>query len=357
MHSPVLFVGGGEATGIEPQYGHKEWPYRGQLIKFLRDIYGDRFKKFGWPQETVRNERLNSLYANSEVVVGDSLCLDFKKPYYWSDRPYETIGRGGFLIMPYITGLDEEFTDGETIVFYEYGNFDQLRDKIDYYLSHDEEREKIRKAGFEYVKAHATYTQRLAQMMNIIFPTNPTNPYPEGQKVVKVGETDQHPALPTPTHDKDLMISLGAGMEPEEGADWLNVDIVPLEGIDVVHNLMQYPWPFEDSSAKYIKAKDIIEHMATHLPDGRSSIIAFIEECHRILQTGGTLWIQTPAWDSKYLWIDPTHVRGFDERTFDFFDPDTDFGKSTGFYSQCKFKVGKAERMKNDNLIFELVKR
>lgn len=151
-----------------------------------------------------------------------------------------------------------------------------------------------------------------------------------------------------------MKISLGAGTEPEKG--FINVDIVKLPGIDVVHNLMQYPWPFEDTSATYIKAKDIIEHMATHLPDGRNSLIAFIEECHRILKPGGTLWIQTPSWDADFLWIDPTHVRGYDIRSFDFFDPDTDFGRSTGFYSEAKFKV-EAVRLANGNLQFSMVKR
>lgn len=337
---PVLFVGGGSATGRGPQYGHKEWPYRGQLIKFLADTYGDDFVKYGWPEPTIRDRELNQLYANANVVVGDSLCLNFNHPYYWSDRVYETMGRGGFIIHPFIVGMDEEFTDKENIVFYKYGDFDELKSLINYYLEHDEEREKIRLAGHEFVKNNATYTQRLQQMLEVI------------------GADESAAAVPTPSavDSSALKISLGAGAEPEEGDEWWNVDIVALPGIQCVHNLMQYPWPLRSNSADFIKAKDIIEHMATHLPDGRSSIIAFVEECHRILKPGGTLWIQTPSWDADFLWIDPTHVRGFDVRSFDFFDPETDFGRSTGFYSEAKFKVT-AIRLENGNLQFELVKR
>ena len=340
----VIFVGGGSPTGEEPQYGHAEWAYRGELLKYLRDTYGDRYTKYGWPQETVRNDRLNFIYARAKVVVGDSLCLNFTHPYYWSDRVYETMGRGGFIIHPYIKGMEEEFTDGQNIVYYKYGNFAQLKERIDYYLAHPKEREAIRKAGHEYVKKHCTYTQRLQQMLDTIFAA------PDGQNAI----TDAAVAPETPAATS--RISLGAGLEPESGDEWVNVDIVPLAGIDVVHNLMQYPWPFGDASANYIKAKDIIEHMATHLPDGRSSLIAFIEECHRILQPGGELFIQTPSWDADFLWIDPTHVRGYDERSFDFFDPDTDFGRATGFYSEAKFKVRTA-RMANGNLQFWLTKR
>jgi SAM-dependent methyltransferase len=338
----VLFVGGGSATGEGPQYGHTEWPYRGQLIKFLKDTYRQRFSKFGWPDPTIRNAELNQLYADTNIVVGDSLCLNFTRPYYWSDRVCETLGRGGFMIHPYIKGMEEEFTDGEHLVYYEYNDWDGLKEKIDYYLEHPDERERIRRAGHERVKEVATYTHRLDLMLSIIFPV-PDKPEPGPD------------AVPTPSSgpESGLQISLGAGSEPEEG--FVNVDMVELPGIDVVHNLSKYPWPFEDDAASYIKAKDVIEHMPNYTDDGRPGVIAFIEECHRILQPGGRIWIQTPHWQSKYLWIDPTHVRGFDEQSFDFFDPDTDFGRATGFYSPAKFSVG-ATRTENDNLIVSMVK-
>lgn len=330
----VIFVGGGDRVGSPNGYGHPEWPYRDQLMTWLYDTYGERFKKFGHPQPTIRNDTLNQLYTNTKVVVGDSVCLDFKHTYYWSDRVYETLGRGGFLIHPYIKGLEEEFTDRETIVFYEYNNWGQLKELIDYYLKDDSAREKIRLAGHELVKNNYTYRHRLKQMFVII------------------GSAGVWPTL-APAHSSPIRLNLGAGKEPEEG--FVNVDIVELEGIQVVHNLMHFPYPFGDGTADYIKAKDLVEHLAVNTPDGKSTIIAFIEECHRILQTGGTLWIQTPAWDADFLWIDPTHVRGFDIRSFDFFDPETDFGRATGFYSKSKFKVS-ANRLENGNLQFEMVK-
>lgn len=163
----LCFVGGGEQTGGQ-EYGHAEWPYRGRLLKFLGETYGDRFHKFGYPQETVRNERLNFVYATHRIAIGDSLCLNFDHPYYWSDRAYETIGRGGFLIHPWIKGMDEEFHDGQEIVYYDFGDFQQLQDLIDFYLENDTERERIRLKGFNFVKRNATYTNRLRQMLEIV---------------------------------------------------------------------------------------------------------------------------------------------------------------------------------------------
>lgn len=165
----VLFIGGGDRVGSPKGYGHKkEWPYRDQLVTWLYDTYGDRFTKLGYPQRTSRNDDLNRVLASSRVVIGDSLSLNFTHDHYWSDRVYETLGRGGFIIHPHIVGMEEEFTDGENIVFYKFSDFKELKDKIDYYISHDAEREKIRDAGNEFVKNNCTYHVRMQTMLDIL---------------------------------------------------------------------------------------------------------------------------------------------------------------------------------------------
>ncbi len=151
-----------------------------------------------------------------------------------------------------------------------------------------------------------------------------------------------------------MKLNLGAGSVPEVG--WVNVDLLPLPGIDVVHNLGLYPWPFDDASATDVKALDVLEHLPNYTRDDRPGVIAFVEECHRILEPGGTLFIRTPGWDAAFLWIDPTHVRGFDPQSMDFFDPSTDFGRSTGFYSEAKFEVHVLQ-LSNRNLEFSMIKR
>ena len=88
------------------------------------------------------------------------MCPNFNYPDYWSDRVYETLGRGGFIIHPYIPGMENEFVDKEHLVFYEYKNFAQLKSLIDYYSENDEEREKIRLAGHKLVKEKYTYKNR-----------------------------------------------------------------------------------------------------------------------------------------------------------------------------------------------------
>lgn len=158
----VVFVG-------SKQY-HPEWPYRPQLINWLEKTYGSRFGHFGGDgRGVVRGKDLNDLYASAKVVIGDTLCLNFDRQEYWSDRIYETTGRGGFIIHPFIEGLQNDFDIDKEIIVYRYGDFDELRAKIDYYLSDNDQREAIRMAGHERTKRDHTYTNRVQQVIETVF--------------------------------------------------------------------------------------------------------------------------------------------------------------------------------------------
>lgn len=150
-----------------------------------------------------------------------------------------------------------------------------------------------------------------------------------------------------------MKLNLGCGNDVRDG--YVNVDYLDLPGVDVVHNLAVYPWPFDDGSAERIQAIDVVEHLPSHTQDLRPGVIAFVEECHRILMPHGRLVIQTPGAAAPFAWTDPTHVRVFTPESMDFFDPETGFGKKNGYYSQCKFAVA-SQVMENGNLVFQMVK-
>jgi hypothetical protein len=158
----VIFVG-------SKRY-HHEHKYRSDLIDFLRKTYGNRFLHVGGDGDTgtVRGDELNKIYAQSKVAVGDSLNINFNYPYYTSDRLFESTGRGGFTIYPRITGLEEYFEDGNDIVFYEHGNLEDLKTKIDHYLNANLEREQIRFNGHERTKQEHTYVHRWASILETL---------------------------------------------------------------------------------------------------------------------------------------------------------------------------------------------
>lgn len=148
---------------------HPEWSYRPKLVQWLQDTYGDRFAHYGNDgRGVIRGDELNRLYASAKVVVGDTLCINFDYPEYWSDRIYETTGRGGMIIHPYIKGLETQFVDRKELLFYQYGDFADLKTKIDELIRDDKYRENIRMAGHERTKRDHTYTQRLQSIIDVV---------------------------------------------------------------------------------------------------------------------------------------------------------------------------------------------
>jgi spore maturation protein CgeB len=84
------------------------------------------------------------LYNSAKIVIGDSVY----SPQYWSNRIYETLGRGGFLIHPNVPGIEKEYEPWKEFIPYDYNDFTSLKEKIDYFLTKPKEREKIQMAGF-----------------------------------------------------------------------------------------------------------------------------------------------------------------------------------------------------------------
>jgi len=126
-----------------------------------------------------------------------------------------------------------------------------------------------------------------------------------------------------------MKINLGAGADIRHG--YINHDIVQLSGIDIVHDLNIYPWPWIDASVDEFVAKDLLEHL--------NDFMAAMEEIYRIMKPGGILLITVPYWNSVSCHADPTHRRGFHELTFRFFDPKSPYCKERHYYSTARFTV------------------
>lgn len=126
-----------------------------------------------------------------------------------------------------------------------------------------------------------------------------------------------------------MKINLGAGGDIRQG--FVNHDIVQLPGIDVVHDLNSYPWPWPDASVDELVAKDLLEHLDEFMPA--------MEEIFRIVRPGGRIYLKVPYWNGWSRQADPTHRRGFHELTFRFFDPDSPYCKERHYYTQARFHI------------------
>jgi SAM-dependent methyltransferase len=126
-------------------------------------------------------------------------------------------------------------------------------------------------------------------------------------------------------------LHLGCGYIIKDG--WINHDLVELPGVDIVHDLKIFPWPFEDNQFDEVFMKDVLEH----LPD----TIKTFEELYRITKPGAKVFIAVPYWNSVIAYGDPTHIKSFNEFSFNFFDPTKDAFKERPYYSNARFYIKK----------------
>lgn len=118
------------------------------------------------------------------------------------------------------------------------------------------------------------------------------------------------PPPPSDVVDDKVKIDIGCGSSKVPG--YTGVDICDIEGVDIVHDLEQYPWPFENESVDEIHCSHYAEHV--------SCLIKFMDESFRILKYGGTMFIRSPYYNSIRAWQDPTHRQEISEATFCYYN-------------------------------------
>lgn len=100
-----------------------------------------------------------------------------------------------------------------------------------------------------------------------------------------------------------MVIDLGCGTAKMPGA--IGMDNAALPGVDVVHDLLDFPYPFEAATADEIYLNHVIEHFI--LGDYQR----ILSEAHRILRPNGVVHVRVPHVFSVAAWADPTHKSSF----------------------------------------------
>lgn len=78
-------------------------------------------------------------------------------------RAFDILGSGGFLLSNFQADFLDDFVPGEDFVYYE--SKEDLLDKIDYYLTHEEERMAVALSGHDKVAANHTFRHRVREML------------------------------------------------------------------------------------------------------------------------------------------------------------------------------------------------
>lgn len=109
---------------------------------------------------------------------------------------------------------------------------------------------------------------------------------------------------------KLLKLDLACGQNKRPG--FTGVDVAPGKGVDVVHDLEKYPWPFKGNSVDEAGISHYVEHV--------HDLVSFMNELHRVMKPGAECAIIAPYYSSMRAWQDPTHVRAISEATFLYFN-------------------------------------
>ncbi len=123
-------------------------------------------------------------------------------------------------------------------------------------------------------------------------------------------------------------LHLGCGRDVRPG--YVNVDRVPLPGVDVVLDL-ESPLPFRDGAFDEIFSSHVLEHVDRFVP--------LMGEMHRVCAPGGRLRHFVPHLSFFGSFTDPTHRRFFGYHSFDYFADDGDYN----FYTPLRFRIRKRE--------------
>ncbi len=126
------------------------------------------------------------------------------------------------------------------------------------------------------------------------------------------------------------ILDVGCGKNKTRGA--IGIDFCKIPGVDIIHDLNVFPYPFDDNTFDKVIMKHIIEHL--------DNIIKVMEEIHRISKPGAEVFIKTPHFSCRDSWRDPTHKHHLALDSFDYFTDNTEL---TDYYTKARFKIIKKE--------------
>jgi len=153
-----------------------------------------------------------------------------------------------------------------------------------------------------------------------------------------------------------MRINLGAGNQIEK--NYINHDLTKHRPeIDICFDLNDKSWLndilrldlCEKIKFDEIKAFDVIEHL--------DDPINFMDNCWELLKPDGVLYLKACGWQNPNFWVDITHKRAFDIKSFDYFDPETEIGKEYGYYTSKRWKIINKNFDRRMNVIIKLSPR
>lgn len=128
-------------------------------------------------------------------------------------------------------------------------------------------------------------------------------------------------------------LDLGCGNNKKDG--FIGIDLKNTDAdiyADLTENL-----PIKDSVIDEVYCHSVLEHMPFLQDKNEHGVIHVMKEIHRVCKNGAKVSITVPHWTSKNVWTDPTHYRGFTEKSMNMFCS-TKRSSSSYFFPLFKLK-------------------
>jgi len=130
-----------------------------------------------------------------------------------------------------------------------------------------------------------------------------------------------------------LLLNIGCGELTNNG--WVNIDYVAIPGKSFYFDALD-PLPLVDSSVRHIHCEHFLEHLE------HSDAVTFLNQCHRVLQSGGTMRVIVPDAE-RYMRAYVENDRAFFERLADLGGAKEPLRPKNLVYNQM-FRMGGAHR-------------
>ncbi|MFZ0592816.1 MAG: methyltransferase domain-containing protein [Bryobacteraceae bacterium] len=121
------------------------------------------------------------------------------------------------------------------------------------------------------------------------------------------------------------VLDIGCGINKYPGS--IGLDRSPNTRADIIADLDSFPYPLRDHSFREVRAIHVIEHVA--------DVIRMMEEIHRLLASGGRVFIVTPHYTDFSSFCDPTHRWHLNSFSLRYFGEDHG---GFGYYSAARFR-------------------
>lgn len=129
--------------------------------------------------------------------------------------------------------------------------------------------------------------------------------------------------------NKKTKLNLGCGTDIKK--NYVNLDFIKMKGVDVIHDLNKFLYPFNDDTFSEIYCRQVLESV--------DDIVKTMEELHRICKNGAVIKIFEIYYNCYGICNEPHLKRGFTDQSFDWVEK----RHKTGFYTKKDFKITKKE--------------